>query len=85
MIETAVRINRWVERHSRLVAIGTWTAFAVVCAHYARFIELPEIVVLPVMVTGILSGLRYAIWDGWLKRRLDARTRAAETVENAGG
>jgi hypothetical protein len=75
MIETLVRANVWAERHKRLVAAVTVAAFALGCAHYARFIRLPEIVALPVVATGLLTGLRYALWDGWLKRVVEARTR----------
>lgn len=76
-IDRAVRVNLWLERRRRLVLAVMWTAFAVSCAHYARFIRLPEIVVLPAVATGLLTGLRYAVWDGWLKRRLEARIREA--------
>jgi len=54
-------------------------AMVVVWAHYARFIRLPDITVLPVVLTGILAGARYIIQNGWLKRRIEAR--AAETQE----
>jgi hypothetical protein len=77
VIDWAVRVNRWAERHKRLVAAVTAAAFALSCAHYARFVRLPEIVALPVVATGLLTGLRYALWDGWLKPRAKARARQA--------
>jgi hypothetical protein len=77
LIDWAARANRWAARHERLVLAVTVAAFALSCAHYARFIRLPEIVALPVVATGLLTGLRYALWDGWLKRRVEARTREA--------
>ena len=77
VIDALVRANLWAERHRKLVAAVTAAAFALTCAHYARFIRLPEIVVLPVVATGLLTGLRYALWDGWLKRAVEARTRQA--------
>ena len=76
-IDWLVRANLWAERHRRLVLGVTIVAFALMCAHYARFIRLPEIVALPVVLTGLLTGLRYALWEGWLKRVVDARTREA--------
>lgn len=77
MIDALVRANLWAERHNRLVAAVTVAAFALSCAHYARFIRLPDIIALPVVATGILTGLRYALWDGWLKRVVEARRREA--------
>jgi hypothetical protein len=77
VIDMLVRANLWAERHKRLVAAVTVAAFVLTCAHYARFIRLPEIIALPVVVTGLLTGLRYALWDGWLKGRVEARTREA--------
>jgi hypothetical protein len=74
-IEALVRANLWAERHRTLVLAVTAAAFALSCAHYARFIRLPEIVALPVVLAGLLTGLRYALWDGWLKRQVEARTR----------
>lgn len=79
MIEALVRANLWAERHRMLVAAVTVAAFALTCAHYARFIRLPEIVALPVVATGLLTGLRYALWDGWLKRVVEARTRERQS------
>jgi hypothetical protein len=77
ILNTLVKANLWAERHRKLVAAVTIAAFAIGCAHYARFIRLPEIVALPGVATGILTGLRYALWDGWLKRAIEARTREA--------
>jgi hypothetical protein len=73
IVDWLVRANMWAERHRTLVAAVAVAAFALSCAHYARFIRLPEIVALPAVATGILTGLRYALWDGWLKRRVEAR------------
>ena len=77
LIDLAVRANLWAERHRTLVLAVTVTAFALMCAHYARFVRLPEILALPVTVTGILTGLRYAVWEGWLKPKVAARTAEA--------
>jgi hypothetical protein len=73
LTDWAVRANGWADRHRRLVAAVTIAAFALSCAHYARFIRLPEMLALPVVATGLLTGLRYALWDGWLKPRAAAR------------
>ena len=80
-IEALVRANLWAERHRRLVLAVTVAAFAISCAHYARFIRLPEVVALPVVATGLLAGLRYAIWDGWLKRIVEARAQAERQAD----
>ena len=85
LIDALVRVNLWAERHRRLVLVVTVAAFALMCAHYARFIRLPEIVAVPVVLTGILTGLRYALWEGWLKGVVEARARLARGEPEAGG
>lgn len=52
LVDWLVRANSWAERHRRLVAAVAVAAFALSCAHYARFIRLPEIVALPAVATG---------------------------------
>ncbi len=79
VLDLAVRLNNALGRHRKVLNAVALAALVVVWAHYARFIRLPDIMVLPVVLTGILTGARYAIWHGWLKCRIEAR--AAETQE----
>jgi hypothetical protein len=74
MMDFAVRVNRWLEAHKGLVAIVTWTCFALVCADYARFIDLPTILVVPFWAGVVLNVLRWTVWEGMLKPRVQART-----------
>ena len=78
LFDALVRANLWAERHKTLANILGGISFWLVCADYARFIDLPEIVTLPALVTGLLTGLRYALWEGWLKRELAAAAAAGE-------
>lgn len=74
MRDIAIRLHSVLELHRRLLNAATIAAFVAVSAHYANFIHLPEIVALPVMVTGLLTGARYAIWLGYIKRQVEAQT-----------
>jgi hypothetical protein len=73
LIDVAVRVNRWLVEHKRLVSIITWTSFAVVCADYARFIDLPTLVVLPFWAGVVLNLLRWTVWEGMVKQRVLSR------------
>ena len=75
MIDLLARADRRAERHRRWIAGASAIAFWLVCADYARFIDLPNIVTVPVMVTGILTGMRYALWEGWLQPKVKARAQ----------
>ncbi|KPF60077.1 hypothetical protein IP88_16160 [alpha proteobacterium AAP81b] len=60
-------------RHARLLdAIGI-VGFVLGCASYAGFLRLPTLVVLPAALGTILAVLRYAVWDGFVTPRLEAR------------
>ena len=65
---------RW--RVSLAVASGLW--FALTCAAYANFIDLPAIVIIGGLPGVILAGLWNAIWWGLLYPRAERR-RAART------
>lgn len=72
-IDLAVRLNRWLADHKRLVVIVTWTCFGVVCADYARFIDLPTILVIPFWAGVVLNVLRWTIWEGLVKPKVQRR------------
>ena len=84
LIDVAVRVNRWLAAHKRLVSIVTWTSFAVVCADYARFIDLPTILVVPFWVGVVLNVLRWTVWEGTVKRKVQARIKAEDDARLAG-
>jgi hypothetical protein len=77
MLDLAVRLNQALDRHRKVLNAVAVAAMVLMWAHYARFIHLPEVVALPVVVTGLATGARYALWEGWLKPRIAARS--AET------
>ena len=81
MMDLAVRVNRWLAAHKRLVAIVTWTCFAVVCADYAGFVELPAILLVPFWAGVVLNVLRWAVWEGHVKPIVLARADEADAAE----
>lgn len=68
------RLYRFFGRHQALFGVIGLASFALVCADYARFIELPDIVTLPAAIGGILTGVRYALWETVVKPRYLAAT-----------
>ena len=65
------RAYRFAARHQAALNIIGWVCFGLVCADYARFIELPDLVTLPAAVAGVLMGARYVLWDGVIKPRFE--------------
>lgn len=72
-IDLVMRVHKWPAEHRRLVGIVTWTCFAVVCADYARFIHLPTILVVPFWVGVVLGMLRWTVWEGLVRPKVQAR------------
>jgi hypothetical protein len=80
LMDAATRVNRWLAAHRRLVSAVGWTCFALVCADYARFVDLPTILLVPFWAGVVLNLLRWAVWEGMVKPRLDARLAEADAV-----
>jgi hypothetical protein len=78
LMETAAKVNGWMVANRRLVSIVSWTCFALVCADYARFIDLPTVLLVPFWGGVILNVLRWAVWEGMVKPRLAAKLAATE-------
>ena len=76
-----IRLHNWLDRHRRAFAVATWGVFAVICADYARFIDLPDLLKIPVWTAGILTGLRYALWDGLIWPRIRKRSQDQAVAE----
>ena len=78
-LETA--LYRAIERHKTSLNIAGWLCFAVVCADYARFIDLPDILVIPTAIGGILTAVRVVVWENFVKPRFEnsAQDGAAKT------
>ncbi len=85
LIDVAVRVNRWLAEHKRLVSIVTWTCFGIVCADYARFIDLPTIVVIPFWIGVIVNVLRWTLWQSMIKPLIDARMAEPASGSEAAG
>jgi hypothetical protein len=79
----AVRMNRWLAVNRRIVSIVGWACFAVVCADYARFVDLPALVVVPFWAAVGLNVLRWTVWEAFLKHRL-ASASSGEAPPSSG-
>ena len=78
-VDLAVRANRWLAEYKRLVGIVTWICFAKVCADYARFIDLPAILVIPFWAGVVLSMFRWTVWEGLVRPKVQARAAEEES------
>ena len=67
---TATRVNRWLVANERTFAIAGWICFAIVCADYANFIDLPTLVVVPFWAGVVLNIMRWTVGEALLKPRL---------------
>ena len=69
-------IYRLVDANKRLLNMAGWVCFAVVCADYAGFVALPDIITIPAAIGGIPTGARYALWETLVKPRFEKTTPA---------
>jgi hypothetical protein len=74
LMDMAVKVNLWAGRHKTLLGLLSVAALMLISADYAGFIELPTIVAVPVVIGGVLTAIRYALWEGWLKPEVEARS-----------
>lgn len=65
------KVFRLIDRNKRLLNVAGWACFAAVCADYAGFIALPDIVTIPAAIGGIITGTRYAVWETLVKPRFE--------------
>jgi hypothetical protein len=65
-------IDRWLQRHRRLVGAMSAIWFALVCANYAGFIHLPKLVTLPASMAVIVAFVRYGVWDAFVTPKIVA-------------
>jgi hypothetical protein len=80
LMNAAVRMNRWLASHRRLATVVGWTCFALVCADYARFIDIPPILLVPFWAGVVLNVLRWTVWEGLVKPKVEARMAEAEAT-----
>lgn len=80
LMNAAVCANRWLASHRRLTTVVGWTCFALVCADYARFMDLPPILLVPFWAGVVLNVLRWAVWEGLVKPKVEARTAEADAA-----
>lgn len=75
------RLYRLFAKYKRAFDIAGWVCLALISADYARVIDLPTIIAVPVWLSGIVSGARYAIWWGVLKPRFARVSGLPDTGE----
>jgi len=64
----AARLSAFETRYRSKLLVAQWLCFAVSRAAFAGFVRLPAIT-MPAYVGVVLTFLRYAVWQGWLRRR----------------
>lgn len=80
LIDNILRLS---EHHKRTLSVVGAAWFALGCAVYARFLELPEIPYLTKEVA-LYSGAAYnAIWWGFARPAIERRTKALKSKKEA--
>lgn len=67
MITIASSVDRQAHRFRRVLNVVGIVSFVLITADYARFIDLPAVVVVPLWLGVLLNMLRWAIWEGMVK------------------
>lgn len=73
-----------VERRGTTISVIGWIGFAAVCADYARILDLPTLLAVPLWAAAIVSFFRWAIWEGFLKERVVKAIDAARSSDGGG-
>lgn len=68
-------IDRWLQRHTRPIGFAGAIWFAMVCASYAGFIQLPKLVAIPASVAMVFALVRYGVWDAFVTPKIIAARR----------
>lgn len=70
--ELAALLDRQMQRVRAPLAFVGWLCFALISADYAGFISLPTLVTIPLWLGIAVNLLRWAVWEGVIKPRIDA-------------
>lgn len=71
---TDSRFDQQLLRFRATLNVVGWVSFALISADYARFIDLPTVVVIPLWCGVLFNLFRWALWEGMIKPRLPAAT-----------
>ena len=80
LLDLAARVDREVYRARNLLTIAGWLCFALITADYAGFIALPTLVTVPLWLGIVVSLLRWALWEGMVKPRINTHDNHREGV-----
>jgi hypothetical protein len=81
LMDLAVRIHARLAPWQRWLNAIAWVCVALVTADYARFIDLPVLFKIPLWAGIAFNFLRWGVWEGMVKPRLEAQATASAAAE----
>lgn len=83
IISIASSVGRQAHRFRRVVNVVGIVCFVLITADYARFIDIPAIVVVPLWLGVFLNMLRWAIWEGMVKPSIQKSSQKDSRLDGA--
>lgn len=77
------RVDRQAHRFRRVLSGVGLVCFVLITADYARFIDLPAVVIVPLWLGVLLNMLRWAIWEGMIKPSLQLSSEKDSKLDGA--
>lgn len=78
----AEHFDRQVHRFRTALNVVGWVCFALITANYARFIDLPALITIPLWLGVLLNVFRWAIWEGMLRPKFQTSAEQQARVES---
>lgn len=80
ILDIAMRIDRQALRFRSALNVVSWACFAIITADYARFIDLPPLLTIPLWLAVLLNIFRWVIWEGMIKPQNQTMAEQKETL-----
>jgi len=83
MITIASSVDRQAHGFRRVLNVVGIVCFVLITADYARFIDLPAVVVVPLWLGVLLNMLRWAVWEGVVKPSIQKSSPKESRLDGA--
>jgi hypothetical protein len=83
LLSIVPRIDLEASRYRSALNVLGWVCFGIITADYARFINLPALVIIPLWLGVLINIFRWAIWEGMVKPHVRRLAEHEETLESS--
>ena len=83
LLNIVTLIDHQAHRFRSVLNVLGWVCFGIITADYARFINLPALVIIPLWLGILINIFRWAIWEGMVKPHVRGLAEHKETLESS--